>query len=1836
MHNKRRRPLAALLAALVAIGVLLAGGATPAYAKPAVGKNLTPNGDGTYTLSLSVTGDASSSSSSSKANVVVVFDTSGSMGYDYTFKPTSAKRDVYGRVNGQYVPLNYHNNWLYGEYWTDGYGSTYTGQRYERVQLQNTRMQTAQDATKGLVEELLKKNVPNTDMSDAVEIALVPFSSRLGTETSWTTDKRTLDTAIDGYTPDGGTNWETALKRAEEMAKAKSADGDATYVIFVSDGDPTFRDSLYWRYANDHGAGGRGYEDLYGTGNSDPNGWNFGAAQDYAKTITETDKFTMFSVGAFGDTENMTKIGGTYYDASDGDALNAAFADIISNITNGLSYKDVVVTDNLTSLTSAIPAGSTATDFTYTYTKDGKPYTPDADHKPGDATLNGSQVNWPFGGITLEKGVTYTVSFKVWPSQAAYDLLADLNNGKKSYDSLSDAEKDMVVKKDDGTYTLRTNTPSGNELTYTKVETTTVNGETTTKETKDQKVEITNRPDMGLTGNQVSVKKEWPNTLDERTGTGNVVLTVSSDAASPEAVDVTLQPTGYEGSVYVAPGIMTGSAENGWTIYDTGHDYTMTEKSSDNGYYWEFSAETYHPMLVNGELKMLVKKAGGQYTINGATYAEASGTAALTAKNIRRSNVNLKKVVTAADGVTAPADAEFKFNLTVTDANGDDVWYSIDNGQSQSFTSGSTVEVTLKADQNLRIFNLPTGSSYTFEELDADMPKGFSFVKAVDADGKEGNSKSVTGSVTVPNTSTTVTYTNSYDKVTLSSDTKNALQATKKVTGADAIEQFSFTLAAKDDATKKAVTDGDVVMPKDATATTETEGNIKKDGKETVDFGDVTFYKEGTYTFTVDETTTTATNGWTYDDSVKDVTVVVAKNAQTGKLEAAVTGNNPTFTNAYHETKLSEDTKNPVQVKKTVTGASTSASFSFTLTAGDDATAKAVQDGVITLPGAAATEGAFTAGETKTVSFGDVVFRAKGDYKFNVTENITTVPAGWSYDKSTKTVAVKVDQDDKTGDLTAKITSDVPEFKNSYSADPATLNTTAKGGIVAQKLATAAEGTMWASDNATFSFTLKPAGQLPATVKAGDAELTADGITGTATVEKSGEPVPVDFGTLEFSAAGIYNFTIQEVVPEQTSEQTKGWTYAEASQTVTVKVSDDGEGKLYVESIAPGTDDKAATFGNSYDVTPLRGDTAVKLSVNKTLTGTTLAAGQFKFELTPTTEGDTNAAQTKTNDAKGTVAFDGLEYTKPGVYKYTISEKNENKKGYTYDKTSAEVTVTVTDNGDGTMSADVKYSKTEFKNSYKATGSTKGDASIYAQKNLTGRTLEADQFKFELKDSEGKVLQTKTNDASGRVVFDAITYDQSIFDEAASTTEDDKDKDSTTEDNKSDATESDSKSDDAAKDEAKPESDSTEDASKPADSESTNGADEEKTDAADESAEVATTEEPAADPEANPASALVDALSSLVETPANAAEPEQTARTKTFTYTISEVAGDKAGYTYDTHVETVTVTVTDNGDGTLGVTTAYDQDGAVFNNSYTASGETGDSVKATKTLTGRDMTEGEFEFALLDAAGNEVATGKNAADGSVTFSSIKYDQTQVGDHEYTMVEKGGSATGVTYDTAKKPVKVTVTDKGDGTLTTAVDYSDGNTFTNVYKPLSTSGYLNAKKVLNGRDLVAGEFSFEVLDKDGNVVAKGTNDADGTVRCEGLPFDAVGDYEFQVREVRGDDSTITYDDSTHTYTFHVEDVDGQLSVTSVKADGKDEAAVFTNTYTEPETPVTPEDPATPASPSKPAPSTPAKQTKSAGKIAKTGDTTTSVVGIVIAGAVIVAGGVFLRKRNSGAKR
>ena len=225
------------------------------------------------------------------------------------------------------------------------------------------------------------------------------------------------------------------------------------------------------------------------------------------------------------------------------------------------------------------------------------------------------------------------------------------------------------------------------------------------------------------------------------------------------------------------------------------------------------------------------------------------------------------------------------------------------------------------------------------------------------------------------------------------------------------------------------------------------------------------------------------------------------------------------------------------------------------------------------------------------------------------------------------------------------------------------------------------------------------------------------------------------------------------------------------------------------------------------------------------------------------------------------------------------------------------------------------------------------------------------------------------------------------------------------------------------------------------------------------------------------------------------------------------------------------------------------------------------SLAARKVLTGRALTEGEFSFELKDASGNVLQTKTNAADGSVAFDAIKY--SQAGDFDYTISEvtkTGAEAKGVTYDGRQVAVHVSVKqDPGSGELSATVSY-DGEDET----PVFTNSYaakgglvLRASKTLEGRDLKAGEFKFEVREG-GRVVATGTSDASGAVVFSELTYTEAGSHKYEVTEVAGVDKNITYSEAKYTVDVEVADNgDGTLTATPTVEGGK--ALEFGNKFT-----------------------------------------------------------------------
>ena len=618
-----------------------------------------------------------------------------------------------------------------------------------------------------------------------------------------------------------------------------------------------------------------------------------------------------------------------------------------------------------------------------------------------------------------------------------------------------------------------------------------------------------------------------------------------------------------------------------------------------------------------------------------------------------------------------------------------------------------------------------------------------------------------------------------------------------------------------------------------------------------------------------------------------------------------------------------------------------------------------------------------------TVTFKEIEYNEAGDHTYTISEKAGS-EAGVTYDTAKHEVKVAV-TDNGQGQLVATVTGNNPTFTNTYKAAKTSTTITATKVLDGKKL-----------EADKYEFELKEGDKVVATAK-----NAADGT--------------VTFKEIEYNEAGDHTYTISEKAGSEA-----GVTYDESTHNVTVNVTDNGEGKLVAD-----VKDNNPTFTNTYKAAK----TSATITAKKVLNGKALEADKYEFELK---EGDEVIATAK-NAADGTVTFKEIEYNEAGDHTYTISEKAGSEAGVTYDESTHNVTVNVTDNGEGKLVADVKDNNPTFTNTYKATSTT---ATITATKVLEGKALEADKYEFELKEGD-KVVATAKNAADGTVTFEAIEY----------------------------------------------------------------------TAAGDH------------------------------------------------TYTISEKAGSEAGVTYDTAKHEVKVNVKDDGAGKLVATVTGNN--PTFTNTYKAASTTV-NITATKVLNGKALEAGKYEFELKEGD-KVIGTATNAADGKVAFEGIEYKE--AGSHTYTISEKAGNEAGVTYDTATHEVTVKVTDNGQGKLVATV--TDNNpTFTNTYVASSTQVTFTAKKVLEGKELVKDQFKFELKEGD-TVVATATNAADGTVTFKAIEYATAGKHTYTITEVDSKEENVTYDTAKHEVTVEVVDNGTGQLVTTVTGNNP----TFTNTYTEP---------------------------------------------------------------------
>ena len=859
-------------------------------------------------------------------------------------------------------------------------------------------------------------------------------------------------------------------------------------------------------------------------------------------------------------------------------------------------------------------------------------------------------------------------------------------------------------------------------------------------------------------------------------------------------------------------------------------------------------------------------------------------------------------------------------------------------------------------------------------------------------------------------------------------------------------------------------------------------------------------------------------------------------------------GNNGKISFAYNMTPATVDTKADFGLTKVLVGRdwTDEDKFEFRLTSEGNAP----MPESATAPVAVSVTNADLDKGKAAINFGTIEYTEPGTYVYKVIEtNAGTTVDGIAYSKNVAEITVTVTPN-KKGELSAevKVTSGKAMFENAYATNPVESSVTDK--IDVTKSLTGRD--LAAGE---FSFELRE-------IKGEDSELIE-------TVENAADG-KVTFKPIKYAEAGEHTYTLHEV-----KGNASGIDYDNTVYTIVTTISDNSKGQLVATHELKGDEDvKSIEFKNAYNVTPKSSSVTDLVKATKVLDGRDLKEGEFNFELV---EGD-DVVATGTNDAEGNITMSAIEYTAAGEHTYTLREVNGGtaSNGISYDGKTYTIVTTITDNGDGTLKAEhvLKDAKVaEFKNAYNLTPTDSSVTDrIKASKSLTGRDLKEGEFSFELVEGD-KVVATGKNAADGTVVMDKITYDKPgkhtytlrevrgnvggiTYDAATYTIE------TVVKDNGDGTLGVEHKLKGA--DEAK----------------FTNSYKPGSKDSSVTDLIKATKSLTGRDLRAGEFRFELVEGNSVVATGTNNADGKIVMDSVTYTaagehtYTLRETKAGTTenGITYSTAEYTIVTIVKDNGDGTLSVEHKLQNDEkATFENAYNVTPKDSsvtDKIKATKYLTGRDMTEGEFSFELVE--GNEVvARGTNATDGKITMSEITYNEP--GKHTYTLREVPGDAgNGITYDGKTYTIETTITDKGDGTLEAkhVLKGDDEAKFSNSYKPnpgeFSVTDQITATKVLDGRELAAGEFSFELVEGN-DVVATGTNAADGKITMSAVKYTEAGKHTYTLREVNGGTTSkgITYSTAEYTIETTITDNgDGTLEAKHVLKG--DEPAEFKNTY------------------------------------------------------------------------
>lgn len=973
---------------------------------------------------------------------------------------------------------------------------------------------------------------------------------------------------------------------------------------------------------------------------------------------------------------------------------------------------------------------------------------------------------------------------------------------------------------------------------------------------------------------------------------------------------------------------------------------------------------------------------------------------------------------------------------------------------------------------------------------------------------------------------------------------KKNLQVADGLTPADIAGKFTFTVTGEDGAP----------MPANASVTNHAKGKV--------DFGKITFTlddlnkalgekpekREHTFTYTVTESGEVA--GVTNDAKLsREVSFTVTDDGK-GNLKVSHKPDGDvafTFTNTYNVTPVETSVTDQITANKVLTGRELAAGeFSFELVEGDKVVATGTNDA----------EGKITMSAVK--------YTKAGKHIYTLHEvNGGTTSKGITYSDAKFTIETTI-TDNGDGTLRAEHVlkgTEPAEFKNSYSVTPLDAE-------LDFDLSKAIDGRDW-TDSDKFSFTITaPEGTPlpdPATVTVSKKDAK-DGIAA------------IKFGKIHYTAAGTYKYEIRE-----NAGSAAGMTYDSHVATAEVTVTENGEGKLIANVTKKGN----GRFTNTYH-TELNYTAAGGLKLSKTLSGRPMTEGQFTFTVTPADEASAKAlglheganVYKSPATAEATVglidilAGHEVKFTQADAGKtftYTVAEKNDGQPGYTYDDAARTVTIAIADDGAGTLTATttvtgnpdkgtlvteyktgaatVESAVIPFRNSYSATTDAPGGAAaqVVATKTLTGRPMADGEFWFGIAYAgETEAIQgTPATNVNGQVSFGTLHYTTEMLADLVSA-------------KRAIRTDTDAKL-----------------------AWTINYTAFELTNLLDGKGITATT------PSFSFKVIVVDNGDGTLTATPNYGDAEPVFEN---VYGADAVAATLAGTKKLQAAESLTpADIT----GKFTFTVTADEAGAPMPEHTTVTNDAAGNVDFGKihftlddlnralgvTTDVTDKVEADADDAdeaeVDEAETDEAATDADASADEPNDESESAAPTAPRSHTFTYtVTESGSAPGVTNDAnATRKVSYTVTDDGAGHLSVVRDGGDGAafTFTNTYSVTPTDSVVTDQvktvKRLTGRDLAAGEFTFELLE-DGVVVASGTNDANGTVALSPIRYEAPGTHTYMLREAcpnaLGLYKGVTYDGTTYTVVTTVSDNgDGTLAAAH-KLEGTTESAGFTNKY------------------------------------------------------------------------